>query len=183
MAEGGVVPPIQPKDDYVHFYYAKDHIEERLNMYDLDTTWYSPEKLWRTFISVLSKDSKDYFEHHVSKLCPLLPQKAIQLERLNQDDLRVVWEMMENLWPLPEKPSFKSSTNAYIFCKSSLGGAQETCVMAHIEILASLFTKFYHGPPLEITQLLSLSLWIFLIYTKKEGEKPQEVQFHCTRIS
>ena len=170
MAEG----VIQPRDDYVHFYYAKDHIEERLSMYYApeDNVWYSPERLWHTFISVLNEESPDYFEGHVSQLCPQLSPEAIKLQHLNQEDLRQVWKMMEELWPLPEKPVFSNSTNAYIFCKKSLGGAQEPCVQAHIKILYDLFTMTYRydGPPHQIppvTQLLSLSLWIFHFYSKK----------------
>lgn len=165
---------IQPRNDYdVHFHYAKDHIEERLRMYNFeDKTWYSPEKLWHTFISVLSKDSKDYFEHHVKKLCQQLSPEAIQLKSLTQNDLRYVWTMTENLWPLPERPVFTTSTNAYIYCKKSLGGAQEKCVKAHIEILKDLFTMSdCPDPPDKTTWLLSLTLWTFYFYSKKKERK------------
>ena len=112
----------------------------------------------------------------MKELCELSSDKAVRLESLTQQDLKTVWEKVVELWPpMVDLPDFAKSTdqpdtNAYIFCKSNLGGAQKQCVEAHIKILEHLYGVEYESLD-TITRLLSLCLWAFFFYTEKKNKK------------
>ena len=160
----------QHTNDHLTIKFVKESIEERLYTYGIDCKWFSEEKLKQTFASVLSEDSEDYYQVNVQKLCKLSSDRAVRLESLTQPDLQAVWEKVEELWP-PNVyiPDFRKSTNAYIFCKPSLGGGTEPCVMAHITILEYLYRVTVETcDRYRNMKLLSLCLWAFYFYTKKK---------------
>ena len=177
-------------NDHLMIKFVKESIEERFNTYGIDHTWFSEKKLKQTLASVLREDSVHYYQLYVKELCELSSDKAVRLESLTQQDLKTVWEKVVELWPpmvdLPDfaKTTDQPDTNAYIFCKSNLGGAQNQCVdlEAHIKILEHLYgVKYESLDRITVTRLLSLCLWALFFYTEKKekGHKTYNSTSHA----
>ena len=145
-------------------HFIKECIEEKLSFHGVRY-----EMVRTIYVELLNN-----YMRYVREMFPKMSEKGVAGRSFRQEDLQEVWGAIEAILPKELQPSLVLKTNAYTFCGRSPGAAAEEWIKHHQNLVRYLLYNVL--PKDQLTQLLSLSYWVFVFYSKKAEFYLKEVK-------